>query len=80
MQEKRRQKGKKSIREVKMEVRLIENKKDEKKLSFILKGSTAEFVNTLRRIITDEVPTMAIEDVEFTQAWADSFRDRLKIL
>ena len=48
-----------------MEVRVLENKKDEGKLSFMLKDSNTAFVNTLRRIIIEEVPTMAIEDVEF---------------
>ena len=47
-----------------MEVRLLENKKDENKLSFILKDSNAAYANTLRRIMLEEVPTMAIEDVE----------------
>jgi DNA-directed RNA polymerase subunit D len=49
----------------KMEVRVLENDKDEGKLSFILKDVDVAFANTLRRIIVEEVPTMAIEDVEF---------------
>ncbi|MBL7054437.1 DNA-directed RNA polymerase subunit D [Candidatus Woesearchaeota archaeon] len=48
-----------------MEVRVLENNKDEGKLSFILKDADVAFANTLRRIIAEEVPTMAIEDVEF---------------
>jgi DNA-directed RNA polymerase subunit D len=48
-----------------MEVRVLENNKDAKKLSFIIKDSSAAFVNTLRRIMNEEVPTMAIEEVEF---------------
>ncbi len=48
-----------------MEVRVLENKKDEGKLSFVIKDTTAAFVNTLRRIMVEEVPTMAVEDVEF---------------
>jgi len=51
--------------EVKMELRVLENNKDEGKISFIIKDTNAVFVNTLRRIIVEEVPTMAIEDVEF---------------
>ena len=50
-----------------MEIRVLSNEKEEGKLSFIAKDITPAFANTLRRIIADEVPTMAIEDVEFTK-------------
>jgi DNA-directed RNA polymerase subunit D len=46
-----------------MKIEIIEKKKN--KLSFILKDSSANFANALRRTIINEVPTMAIEDVEF---------------
>src|SRR3989338_10258676 len=49
----------------KMEIRVIENNKDEGKLSFILKNSNSAFANTIRRLIVDEVPVMAIDEVEF---------------
>lgn len=48
-----------------MEVRILENDKERGKLSFILKDSNPVYVNTLRRMMIDEVPTMAIEEVEF---------------
>ena len=48
-----------------MEIRVLTNNKDERKLSFIMKDTTPAFANTLRRIMIDEVPTMAVEDVEF---------------
>jgi len=48
-----------------MEVRVLENNKEKGKLSFLLKDSNPVFANTLRRLMLDEVPTMAIEDVEF---------------
>jgi len=51
----------------KMEVRVLENNKEHGKLSFILKDSNPIYSNTLRRIMIDEVPTMAIEDVEFSK-------------
>jgi DNA-directed RNA polymerase subunit D len=51
-------------RGVKMEIRVLSNNKDEGKLSFIIKDVTPAFTNTLRRIMMEEVPTMAIEDVE----------------
>ena len=50
-----------------MEVRVLENNKDDGKVSFIIKDTNAVFVNTLRRIITEEVPTMAIEEIEFSK-------------
>ena len=50
-----------------MEIRLLENKKDENKISFILKGSNASYANALRRIMMEEIPVMAIEDVEITK-------------
>ena len=48
-----------------MEVRVLENEKDDGKVSFIIKDTNAAFANALRRIIIEEVPTMAIEEVEF---------------
>ena len=39
--------------------------KQDNKTSFILSGTSFPFVNTIRRIIMEEVPTMAIEEVEF---------------
>ncbi len=50
-----------------MEVRVLENNKEQGKLSFILKDSNPVYANTLRRLMIDEVPTMAIEDVEFVK-------------
>jgi len=47
------------------EVRLLEKDKEKSKISFILKESTPAFANTLRRLVIEEVPVMAIEDVEF---------------
>jgi len=34
------------------------------KITFLIKGTNPSFVNTIRRLIIEEVPTMAIEDVE----------------
>jgi DNA-directed RNA polymerase subunit D len=39
--------------------------KKENVLKFIIKDTETAYVNTLRRMIIDEVPTMAIDDVEF---------------
>ena len=49
--------------EFKMDIKAVDKKGN--KLSFLIKKTDAAFVNTLRRMIVDEVPTMAISDVEF---------------
>jgi DNA-directed RNA polymerase subunit D len=48
----------------KMEVKLLNQDKENGKLSFVIKNSNRVFVNTIRRMIVEEVPTLAIEDVE----------------
>ncbi|MBW2967750.1 DNA-directed RNA polymerase subunit D [Candidatus Woesearchaeota archaeon] len=48
-----------------MEVELVENNKKQNRVTFLVKGASPAFVNMLRKSIIDEVPTMAIEDVEF---------------
>ena len=50
-----------------MEIRVLDNNKEQGKLSFILRDSNPVFANTLRRLMIDEVPTMAIDDVEFSK-------------
>jgi len=47
-----------------MEVRFLEKSKDGMKVSFLVRGITPYFANTIRRAVIEEVPTMAIEDVE----------------
>lgn len=51
--------------EYKMELKLL--KKDENSTSFILKDVNDAIINTIRRLIVDEVPTLAIEDVKFVK-------------
>lgn len=48
-----------------IEIRLLNQDKDKNKLSFVLMDSTPSFANIIRRTIIEEVPVMAIEDVEF---------------
>lgn len=48
-----------------MKVKIIEKKGG--KLSFLLEDSTPAFANALRRVMTSEVPTMAIEWVEMRE-------------
>ncbi len=43
---------------------LLNQDKKTGKVSFLVKDTSAAFMNTVRRLVMDEVPTMAIEDVE----------------
>ena len=47
-----------------MDIKLVESSKGEK-VSFIIKGTTPAFVNSLRRAIISDVPVMAIHEIEF---------------
>ncbi|MDP7179921.1 MAG: DNA-directed RNA polymerase subunit D [Candidatus Woesearchaeota archaeon] len=47
-----------------MEIRSLENDKEKGKLSFILKETNPAYANALRRVMVEDVPTMAIENVE----------------
>jgi len=66
VQKERRKARKKSVEET-MEIRILEKSKDKQYLSFMLRGTTPAYANTLRRFMLTEVPTMAIEDVEFVK-------------
>ncbi|NQU98081.1 DNA-directed RNA polymerase subunit D [Candidatus Woesearchaeota archaeon] len=46
-----------------MEIKKLSKAKD--KMSFLVKGIEHSYANTLRRLMMSEVPTLAIEDVEF---------------
>jgi DNA-directed RNA polymerase subunit D len=48
-----------------MEIELLNNNSEEKKMSFMIKGSNTTFANLVRRYIIEKVPTMAIEEIEF---------------
>ncbi|MBU1644136.1 MAG: DNA-directed RNA polymerase subunit D [Nanoarchaeota archaeon] len=47
-----------------MKCEKIKEEKKNNKLSFLLSGCDEVFANTIRRLIIEEVPTLAIEDVE----------------
>jgi len=48
-----------------MELKLLSEDEKKNELAFLLQNSTPAFANALRRIMLEEVPVMAIEDVEF---------------
>ncbi len=50
-----------------MKIEKIKNEKKKGKLFFMLKGSDEVFINTIRRLIVEEVPTLAIEDLEIKE-------------
>ena len=48
-----------------MKIQKINQDKKEGKISFTLRDTTPAFANLIRRIIIENVPTLAIEDLEF---------------
>jgi DNA-directed RNA polymerase subunit D len=50
-----------------MKLEKIAEEKKKGKLSFLLKDSDEIFANTIRRIIIEEVPTLAVEDLEIKE-------------
>jgi DNA-directed RNA polymerase subunit D len=65
LQEEGRKKRKESL--TKMDVKMISQNKDRGEVTFLLKDATPAYANTLRRLMIDEVPTMAIEEIEFSK-------------
>lgn len=51
----------------KMEITPLDFDKKHNRISFVLKGVDSTYANALRRTIMEEVPTLAIEDVELTK-------------
>jgi len=49
----------------KMKINIIKQDKKQNKISFILENTTPAFANLIRRTIIGDVPSIAIEDVEF---------------
>lgn len=47
-----------------MEISILEKSKDNMKCSFIIKGIDIAYANSLRRVFMENVPVLAIEDVE----------------
>ncbi len=48
-----------------MKIKILDIDRKKEKLTFLLEDSTPGFANALRRTMIEQVPTMAIEDVEF---------------
>ena len=48
-----------------MDIKIL--KKNEKKMEFVLKGIDVAFANALRRVMMNEIPTMAIEYVDIEE-------------
>ncbi len=48
-----------------VDIQIIDKDKNTGKVAFLLKSSTPEFANALRRTMMDSVPAMAVEEVEF---------------
>lgn len=50
-----------------MKIEKIDEDKKINKVIFLLKGSDEVFANTIRRLIIEEVPTLAVEDLEIRE-------------
>ena len=48
-----------------MAVKFLNKSKDGKKISFVVSNTTPAMANLIRKVIIEEVPTMAIDEVEF---------------
>lgn len=58
-------KAEKEVEEYKMKIKILSMDKKKEKVTFLLEDSTPGFANALRRTMIEQVPTMAIEDIEF---------------
>ena len=54
-----------------MNIKILE--KSDKRIKFVLEKSNPAFANTLRRVIKNEIPTMAIEFVDFEENTSGMF-------
>ena len=54
-----------------MDIKVLE--KNERRIRFILEGSNPTMANTLRRVMKNEIPTMAIEFVDFEENTSGMF-------
>jgi len=50
-----------------MKAQKIKEERKKNKLTFLLEDSDEVFANTIRRLILEEVPTLAVEEVEFKE-------------
>ena len=58
-----------------MNIKILE--KSDKKIRFVLEKSSPAFANALRRVIKSEIPTMAIEQVDFEENTSGMFDELL---
>jgi len=50
-----------------MDINVLTKDKKSGRITFLLKGATPAFANSLRRAMIESVPTMAIDSVEFSK-------------
>ncbi|PIN88027.1 DNA-directed RNA polymerase subunit D [Candidatus Woesearchaeota archaeon CG10_big_fil_rev_8_21_14_0_10_32_24] len=62
-----------------MKLEKLQDKKKDGKLTFLMKGTNEVFANTVRRLILDEVPTLAVEDVEIKENSSALFDEMLAL-
>ncbi len=57
----------------------IKDEKKKNKLTFLIKGSDEAFANAIRRLILEEVPTLAVEDLEIKENTSALFDEMLAL-
>ncbi len=62
-----------------MKLKTVNKSKDSLKIRFEVDQSSESFVNTIRRMVIEEVPTLAVEDVEFRQNSSALFDEMLAL-
>ncbi|NQV91840.1 DNA-directed RNA polymerase subunit D [Candidatus Woesearchaeota archaeon] len=60
-----------------MKIETLQEMKKDGKLTFLMKGTNEVFANTIRRLIIEEVPTLAVEDIEIKENGSALFDEML---
>lgn len=62
-----------------MKLKTLNKSKDKLKVRFQVDNSTESFVNSIRRMVIEEVPTLAVEDIEVRQNSSALFDEMLAL-
>ena len=62
-----------------MKIKTLSKSSDELKFSFEVEKSTDSFINSIRRMVAEEVPTLAVEDVEVRENSSALFDEMLAL-
>ena len=62
-----------------MKLEKLQDKKKDVKVTFLMKGTNEVFANTVRRLVLEEVPTLAAEDLEIKENGSALFDEMLAL-